>query len=264
MKILPTDRSFIEHLNGTTPEARKRKVVSDLRQELQRWCRENGGEYGTEAGFAAAAREHVNRLSKQHGIIFTADPATCTTKDHSILAAYNTIGAVGLESADVSFYDAASAQAFMASLKLLVQARKEEDAARLRADIAAAADQARADETDDPHPEQEARRTEVAAAIAQVMGREQLGLGARFEYLGHCRVRVTTDGPPNTLSLRFLDHASLANVEWSDTPVLGVIYRIIIGDRSAQKGERLYMGSIDAAQQVVSVLENLGRSCGAF
>ncbi|WP_437276080.1 hypothetical protein WME90_33205 [Sorangium sp. So ce375] len=152
----------------------------------------------------------------------------------------------------------------MASLAPLIQAREEEVAARLRADIAAAEDQARADGRDDPHPEQEAWRTEVAVGIAQLMGREKLGLGARFEYLGHCRVRVTTAGPPNTLSLRFLDRELLANGEWHDTTGLGVIYRIVIGDRSAQKGERLYMGSFDAAQQVVSGLENLGRSCGAF
>jgi TPR repeat protein len=114
-----------------------------------------------------------------------------------------------------------------------------------------------------PPPDQEAWRTEVAARIARVMTNEDIPRG-QFEYLGNCLVRITTDRTV-TVSLRSLDHALLTNVEWNDTGTfLGVTYRVVISDRSAQNRASVFMGSVNTAQQVVTGLENMGRSCGAF
>ncbi|HZH77207.1 MAG TPA: hypothetical protein VEY88_14350 [Archangium sp.] len=46
--------------------------------------------------------------------------------------------------------------------------------------------------------------------------------------------------------------------------ILGVTYRIVLSDESTQKRAWVFMGSVDTAQQVVTGLEMLGHSCGAF
>ncbi|WP_047857846.1 hypothetical protein [Archangium gephyra] len=269
VRVVPWQRSFIDRLQGTTMEEYSQKAVSAMYKEFQRWCQENGGQVlaAPEARFAAAAREYALQRGEEGGYRCSAEAVTCTTKEQSILAGY-----VILENIEVSFYETARAEAFVATLEPMAQARQQGHAVRGQAAVDARQAQAEASAArrSDPHPEHEAQRAEVVKGIEQLMDRElrEFRFGAHFEYLGNCRIGISKGGPPIILSLSHLDHTLLTNVQWIDMTAVGipvgVVYGFSIADTSIPKVEGVETSSLEVAQQVVSGLESLGRSCGAW
>jgi hypothetical protein len=111
----------------------------------------------------------------------------------------------------------------------------------------------------------------LAARLAEAIDPRGRGrLGAFFEYIGHCRIRLLTANLPAVISLRHLDHEALVNVSWIDlnglgTPApYGVTYHITLAERDIHQEHQMATSNLGVAQEVVHGFEDLGRSCGAW
>jgi len=228
--------------------------------QFRRWCRESRGNTAAsdvQSRFAATVREWVDSYARRHQYRPNPDSGICTAPGGAVLGAY-----VNIDNVEIAFLDGAGARAFMDSFDMAVSMTQMEKRALADAEEAAAV-------REDPHPEQEASRARLVAQLAAAMDPTIPGkMGARFEYIGHCRIRLLTADPPAVISLRHLDHQLLVNVSWIDLDALGtpttygVIYHIVLADSRGES--RMATNDLGVARQVVHGFEDLGRSCGAW
>jgi hypothetical protein len=230
--------------------------------QFGRWCGERGGQQaadGVQSRFAATVREWADSYVRRNKYKPKPGSGVCTARGGAILAAY-----VNINNVEIAFYDGASARAFMDSFGMAVALTEGHERA-----IASAEEESAA--RDDPHPDQEASRARLVKQLAAAIDPSIPGrLGARFEYIGHCRIRLSSADPPAVISLRHLDHTLLTNVGWIDLDALGtrtpfgVIYHIALFERDIGADHRMATNDLGVAQQVVHGFEDLGRSCGAW
>ena len=250
VKILPFQRSFVEHMQKVSQEDHETSQANVLRATFSQWCQANGGVSTPTGAFASAADEYrIQRIARQPKLAsMSVSASACLQPAGGYLGGY-----MNVANADIAFYDQKTLSTFIERFEPGARQRAKDEASR--AELEASLDRKM-----DPMPQNEAKRLRVAESLSRLI--LQTGLLDGFNYLGSCVAKVGHGEKVSKILLGQLDRESLKNTQWNEVPTVGIVYHVMVSTH--REAVRLSIVGRDPANQVVSMFEDLGELCGAW